>query len=144
MKHDLHRRNRTPKQRRQITTLELPMQEEEKANEDQVISENKVKERQTRSEIWETEPMRRSEWIQDQEVSSTVLVTKTVNKGPSLEIKIPRTYLNTIKSSKGKFWKDAMDYESDKLEEMNTWDKIDSNNITDDDQILPGISGWVI
>jgi len=64
-----------------------------------VISENKVKERWTRSEVWGTEPTRRSEWIKDQEVSGTVLVTKTVNKEPSLEIKIPRTYLNAIKSS---------------------------------------------
>jgi len=34
-----------------------------------------------------------------------------------------------------------MDYELDKLEEMNTWDEIDSNDIPDDEQIFPGM--WV-
>src|SRR6266481_1592629 len=41
----------------------------------------------------------------------------------------------------GKLWKDAMDYELAKLEEMNTWSEVDQAVVPPNMQILPGM--WV-
>jgi len=42
-----------------------------------------------------------------------------------------------MNSPEGKLWKDVMDYELTKLEEMNTWSEIDKANIPQEAQILP-------
>jgi len=70
-----------------------------------------------------------------------VLLAKDSNKEAPPEVKIPRAYSDAVNSLEGKFWKDAMDYELNKLEEMNTWDKIDLKGIPDNAQVLPGM--WV-
>ena len=93
----------------------------------------------TRSEVWGTNPTRQSERISNQAVSEKILITKDTNNAP--EIKTPKTYSDAIESPEGKLWKDAMDYELAKLEEMNTWSDIEESDISQDKQILPGM--WV-
>src|SRR5882724_12809062 len=46
-----------------------------------------------------------------------------------------------MNSPEGKLWKDIMDYELTKLEEMNMWSEIDKANVPQEAQILPGM--WV-
>jgi len=58
-----------------------------------------------------------------------------------LEIKTPKAYSDAIESPKGKLWKDAMDHELAKLEEMNTWSDIEESNVPQGKQILLGM--WV-
>ena len=93
------------------------------------------------SEVWGTEPTRRSERLKDQEAGDKVLITKVTSKEMLPEITIPRAYSDAISSPEGKFWKDAMDYELRKLEEMNTWDEINLKDLPDNTQVLPGM--WV-
>ena len=93
------------------------------------------------SEVWGTEPSRRSERLQDQRTNNQVLIMKVINNEHSLEIKIPRTYSKAVISPEGKSWKDVMDYELSKLEEMNTWLEFNETDIPQSAQILPGM--WV-
>ena len=44
-------------------------------------------------------------------------------------------------SPEGKQWRDVMNYELTKLEEVNTWSEIDESNVPQEAQILPGM--WV-
>src|SRR6266481_3945946 len=50
---------------------------------------------------------------------------------------LPRAYSDAVNSSEGKLWKDAMDYELAKLEEMNTWSDIDEQDVPPGAQVLP-------
>ena len=59
----------------------------------------------------------------------------------SADMKTPRAYSDAISLPEGKLWKDAMDYELAKLEEMNTWSEVDRAVVLPDAQILPGM--WV-
>ena len=81
------------------------------------------------SEVWGTEPSRRSEHLQDQRTNDQVLIMKVINNEHSLEIKIPRTYSKAVISPERKSWKDVMDYELSKLEEMNTWLEFNETDI---------------
>jgi len=72
----------------------------------------------TRLEVWGTDPVMRSECITNHSVNEKVLVTKA--NADLHEIKIPKAYTDAIKSLEGKSWKEAMDYELNRLEEMNT------------------------
>jgi len=56
-------------------------------------------------------------------------------------IKNPKTYKDAIESPEGPHWKEAMDYELSKLEEMNMWSEIDKTDIPPKAQILLGM--WV-
>ena len=56
-------------------------------------------------------------------------------------IKIPRAYKDAMNSPEGKQWRDTMDYELNKLKEMNMWSKIDEIDVPQRAQILPGM--WV-
>src|SRR5882724_10112167 len=89
--------------------------------------------RRTRSEVWGTDPTRRSERI-----SNMILIT-TADNAPA--IKNPKTYREAIESPEGPLWKEAMDYELSKLKEMNMWSAIDKKDIPHEAQILPGM--WV-
>jgi len=101
------------------------------------------KKRRTRSEVWGSDPVRRSERLSNQEaskeVSEKVLVTRAVSSAS--EIHTPRAYNDAINSPEGKLWKEAMDYELAKLEEMNTWSEVDKSDVPSGIQILPGM--WV-
>jgi len=68
-----------------------------------------------------------------------VLITKT--KGDTPDIKALRNYEDVVNSPEGKLWRDVMDYELAKLEEMNTWNEIDESDIPLNAQVLPGM--WV-
>ena len=89
--------------------------------------------RRTRSEVWGTDPTRRSERI-----SNRILITTTDN---APVIKHPKTYRDAIETPEGPHWKEDMDYELSKLKEMNTWSAIDKKDIPLEAQILPGM--WV-
>src|SRR5882724_6426721 len=89
--------------------------------------------RRTRSEVWGTDPTRRSKRI-----SNRILIT-TVDNTPA--IKNPKTYREAVESPEGPLWKEAMNYELSKLKEMNTWSAIDKKDIPNEAQILPGM--WV-
>jgi len=84
--------------------------------------------------VWGTKPTRRSECI-----GNKVLITKT--KGDTPDIKALRNYEDVVNSPEGKLWRDVMDYELAKLEEMNTWNEIDESDIPLNAQVLPGM--WV-
>jgi len=56
-------------------------------------------------------------------------------------IHTPKAYTDAVNSPEGKLWKEAMDYELDKLEEMNTWSEVDKSDVPTDAQVLPGM--WV-
>src|SRR5882724_2609274 len=60
---------------------------------------------------------------------------------PDINIQIPKTYTDTINGLEGSLWKEAMDYELTKLEEMNTWAETEATDVAADTQILPGM--WV-
>jgi len=79
--------------------------------------------------VWGTDPTRRSEHI-----SNKVLIAKTTGE-------LPKAYEDAVESPDGQQWKDAMDYELTKLEEMNTWSEIDESDVPPEAQILPGM--WV-
>ena len=121
-------------------TVEFSNQED-KDKDDNQEHENEVKTRWTRSEVWETEPSRRSEHLQDQKTNNQVLITKTIEDENPPEIKIPQTYSQAVNSPEGKSWKEAMDYELSKLKEMNTWSRLNKADIPQSAQILPGM--WV-
>jgi len=53
----------------------------------------------------------------------------------------PKAYQDTISSPEGKHWQDSMDYELNKLEEMDTWKEINKIDIPQEAQVLPGM--WV-
>ena len=72
----------------------------------------------TRSEVWGTDPTRRSKRI-----SNKVLIAKTTSDAPAPQL--PKAYEDAMESPEGQQWKDAMDYELAKLEEMNTWSETD-------------------
>jgi len=101
------------------------------------------KKRSIRSEVWGSDPVRRSKRLSNQEaskeVSEKVLVTRAISSAP--EIRTPRAYNDAINSPEGKLWKEAMDYELAKLEEMNTWSEVDKSDVLSGTQILPGM--WV-
>jgi len=61
--------------------------------------------------------------------------------GNTAEIKIPRAYDDAVTSPEGTLWKEAMDYELDKLEEMDMWSVIEKADVPQGMQILPGM--WV-
>src|SRR5882724_11430582 len=46
-----------------------------------------------------------------------------------------------MKSPEGKHWREAMDYELNKLEEMETWSEFDETDVPQEAQVLPGM--WV-
>jgi len=120
------------------TPMEFQSQDTEAARDDDKgthsISEDNTSKQRTRSEVWGTDPTRRSEHI-----SNKVLITKTNSDTP--EIKTPRNYEEAVNSPEEKLWRDAMDYELAKLEEMNTWDEIDESDVPSSAQVLPGM--WV-
>jgi len=91
------------------------------------------------SEMWGTDPIRRSDRFSNQEASKKVLVTRAV--GNTSEICTPKVYNDAINLPEGKLWKEAMDYELTKLEEMNTWSEVDKSDVPSDAQVLPGM--WV-
>src|SRR5882724_1144117 len=100
---------------------------------------NDPKRRRTRSEVWGTDPIRRSDRLSNQEDSKKVLVTRAV--GNMSKIRTPKAYNDAINLPEGKLWKEAMDYELTKLKEMNTWSEVDKSNVLSDAQVLPGM--WV-
>ncbi len=55
------------------------------------------------------------------------------------EIQIPKAYTDAINTPEGVLWKEAMDYELTKLEEMDTWSKINEANVPSSAQVLLGI-----
>ena len=117
--------------------VEFPSQETGKVDDAQASEGNETRRRRTRSEVWGTDPTRRSERFTNP--SDKVLVTRVHEHAP--EIKIPRAYTDAVRSPEGKLWKDAMDYELTKLEEMSTWSDIDKSDVPHGVQILPGM--WV-
>ena len=100
---------------------------------------NEPKRRRTRSEVWGTDPIRRSDRLSNQEASEKVLVTRAV--GNTSKIRTPKAYNDVINLPEGKLWKEAMDYELTKLKEMNTWSEVDKSDVPSDAQILPCM--WV-
>ena len=90
----------------------------------------------TKSEVWGTDATRQSERISNQGASEKVLVTKAISNP---EIWIPKAYTDAINSPEGKLWKEAMDYELTKLEEMSTRSEVDQSDMPADTQILPGM-----
>ena len=54
------------------------------------------------------------------------------------DIVIPWAYSDAIHTPEGKLWKDVMDYELAKLEEMNTWSEINEGDVPQGEQVLPG------
>jgi len=98
-----------------------------------------VHKKRTRSEVWGTDPTRRSERISNQGSNDKVLTMKATEK--ETDIKMPKTYSEAINSPESKLWRDAMDYELSKLEEMNTWSEMNESDVPQGDQILPGM--WV-
>jgi len=94
---------------------------------------NEPKRRCTKSEVWGTDPIRRSECLSNQEASEKVLVTRAVSSIP--KISTPKAYIDTINSPEGKLWKEAMDYKLTKLEEMNTWTEVDKSDVLSGAQI---------
>src|SRR5882724_6417404 len=56
-------------------------------------------------------------------------------------IKIPKAYKDAMNSPEGKDWKGAMNYKLTKLEEINTWSKMDETDVPQGAQILQGM--WV-
>ena len=89
--------------------------------------------------MWGTDLTCQSEYLSNQEVSNKVLITRVNVDTPN--IKTPKAYSDAISFPKGKLWKDAMDYELDKLEEMNMWSEMNESDIPQGEQILPGM--WV-
>src|SRR5882724_2252957 len=57
------------------------------------------------------------------------------------EMHTPKAYTDTVNSPEGKLWKEAMDYELTKLEEMNTWSEVNRSDMPSGTQIPPGM--WV-
>ena len=102
-------------------------------------TDNEPRRRRTRSEVWGIDPIRRSDHLSNQEVGEKVFITKMTSNTP--EIYTPKAHTNTVNSPKGKLWKEAMDYELTKLEEMNTWSEVDRSDIPSGTQVLPGM--WV-
>ena len=121
-------------------TLEFSNQEDEKENDSQG-HEEEVKTRQTRSEVWGTEPSRRSERLQDPKTDNQVLITKVIEEENTPDIKIPQTYSQAVNSLEGKSWKDAMDYKLSKLKEMNTGSELNEADLPQGAQIL--LCMWV-
>src|SRR5882724_6865837 len=68
-----------------------------------------------------------------------VLITKSGEDSPVIEI--PKAYEDPMKSPEGKHWREAMDYELNKLEEMETWSEFDEIDVPQEAQVLPGM--WV-
>ena len=120
--------------------MEFPGQEEQKEDDNQA-HEDEIKRRRTRSEVWGTEPSRKSKRLREQSTNDQVLIMKVIDNENSLEIKIPRTYSEAVNLPEGKSWKDAMDYEIFKPEEMNTWSEFNEADVPQSGQILPGM--WV-
>src|SRR6266481_9994177 len=117
------------------SSLEFPSQPANSNEENTGTSdESKEQRRRTQSEVWGTDPTRRSERI-----SNKVFITQ--NTSNVSEVKIQKAYNDAISSPEGNFWKDAMYYELTKLKEMNTWSEVDQTNILQDAQVLPGM--WV-
>jgi len=116
--------------------IEFPSQVTENSNEKDTHMEDQedMSRQQTRSEVWGTDPTRRSECISNQ-----VLIAKTTSDAPVPQL--PKAYEDAVESSEGQQWKDAMDYELTKLEEMNTWSEINKLDISPKAQILPRM--WV-
>src|SRR6266481_8827142 len=71
--------------------------------------------------------------------SEKVLLTKTTDDNS--HILIPNAYTDAINAPEGPLWKEAMDYELEKLEEMNTWSEIEDADVPHNAQILLG--KWV-
>src|SRR5882724_7244446 len=116
--------------------IEFPSQTTETSDEKDTHVENQedMSRRRTRSEVWGTDPTWRSERI-----SNKVLISKTTSDAPGPQL--PKTYEDAMESPEGQQWKDAMDYELAKLEEMNTWSETDELDVPPEAQILPGM--WV-
>ena len=100
---------------------------------------DETRKKRSRSEVWGSNPTCRSEHLSNQETSNKVLIMKVTVNAP--DTKIPKAYSDAISSPEGKLWKDAMDYELDKLEEMNMWSEMNKADIPQGKQILPGM--WV-
>src|SRR5882724_389601 len=90
--------------------------------------------RRTRSEVWGIDPIRRSDRLSNQEAGEKVFITKTTSNTP--EMYTPKAYTDTVNSPEGKLWKEAMDYELTKLEEMNTWSEVDRSDVPSGTQVL--------
>jgi len=73
--------------------------------------------------------------------SEKVLITKTKCDVPDIDIQIPKAYTDAINTLEGPLWKEAMDYELTKVEEMNTWTETEATDVPPDTQILLGM--WV-
>src|SRR5882724_4875498 len=131
-----HRRNNE-----EPPVLEFPNQESAQIKETTGTESDteEKRRRRTKSEVWGTDPIRRSERLTGQ--SEKVLITKTKCDMLDTDIRIPKTYTDAINSPERPLWKEAMDYELTKLEEMNTWTENEATDIPADTQILPGM--WV-
>src|SRR5882724_2795696 len=116
--------------------IEFSSQNTETSNDSNTHADAKdeTSRRRTRSEVWGMEPTRRSECI-----TNTVLITKSGEESPA--IKTPKAFEDAINSPEGKHWRDVMDYELNKLEEMDTWKEIDETDVPQEAQVLPGM--WV-
>jgi len=68
-----------------------------------------------------------------------VLITKSGEDSPVIEI--PKAYEDTMKSPEGKHWREAMNYELNKLKDGETWSEFDKINVPQEAQVLPGM--WV-
>ena len=90
--------------------------------------------RRTKSEVWGTDPTRRSEHITDR-----VLITKSGEDSPVIEI--PKAYEDAMRSPEGKHWREVMDYEFNKLKEKDTWSEFNKTDIPWEAQVLPKM--WV-
>ena len=112
------------------STLPFPKQESthiEEVTKAEAKAEVKAEEsrrRHTRSEVWGTDPTRRSDQLAGK---NKILATRTQDNVP--DIVISQAYSDAIHTPEGKLWKDVMDYELAKLEEMNTWSKINEGDI---------------
>src|SRR5882724_6212515 len=100
-----------------------------------IENEEDTNKRWTRSKVWGTDPTRRSECI-----SNRVLITKA-SEDDAPVAKLPKMYKDAVESPEGQHWKEAMDYELTKLEEMNTWTEIDESDLPPGAQVLLGM--WV-
>src|SRR5882724_803182 len=118
------------------SSMEFSSQDTETTNDNNTHTDAKdeAPRRRTRSEVWGTDPTRRSERITDK-----VLITKVGEDSPVIEI--PKAYEDAVKSPEGKHWREAMDYELNKLEEMETWSEFDETDVPQEAQVLPGM--WV-
>ena len=73
-------------------------------NEAHTIDKEEITICRSRSEVWGTDPTRRSK-----QISNKVLITKVTDDTPETsKIKIPKAFQDAIDSPEGNLWKDTM------------------------------------